>query len=74
MKKNIVYVNETGKCFNIGNINEHSTVIVTIKTSPIKEKLSGYTRTQKSRSLAIRLRRLSDFDYEEGDILFLFKE
>ena len=58
MKENIVSVNETEKWFNIKNINEHSTEneIVTIKTSPIKEKLSGYTRTQKSRSLSIRSR------------------
>jgi hypothetical protein len=76
MKENIVSVNETEKWFNIENINKYSTEneIVTIKTSPIKEKLSAYTRTQKSRSFFIRLRFLSDFDYEEGDILFLFKE
>jgi hypothetical protein len=50
MKENIVYVNETEKWFNIKNINELSTEneIVTIKTSPNKEKLSVYTRTQKS--------------------------
>jgi hypothetical protein len=50
MKENIVYVNETEKWFNIKNINELSTEneIVTIKTSPNKEKLSVYTRTQQS--------------------------
>ena len=50
MKENIVSVNETEKWFNIENINELSTEndIVTIKTSPNKEKLSVYTRTQKS--------------------------
>lgn len=55
MKENIVSVNETEKWFSIKNINEHSTEneIVTIKTSPIKEKLSGNTRTQKSRRLSI---------------------
>lgn len=54
--ENIVAVNEKGKWFNIENINEHSTEneLVTIKASPNKEKLSVYTRTQKSGSLFIR--------------------
>lgn len=58
MKENIVSVNETGKWFNIKNINKHSTEneIVNIKTSPNKEQLSVYTITQKSRSLFIRSR------------------
>lgn len=58
MKENIVSVNETGKWFNIENINKHSTEneIVNIKTSSNKEQLSVYTITQKSRSLFIRSR------------------
>ena len=72
MKDNIVSVNETVKWFNIENINKHSTEneIVTIKTSPNKEKLSVYTRTQKSLFIRFRLWRRWYFVFVQRMKLF----